>query len=275
MSHPSDIQMPDYDNAYAIFQAELAGGDTDVDTEMGDNSSPEPAELPDPSLPLYNGAPPHNFDIPLAHQIDLTSELTRPGGFLPISGPFFDIDITKTMELMLQRYQQKGERFFRLKWAVNYLSQGFYPACKYPGCTSRCRIVDHNLKVLTWKKLQPGGEDHLRYVTTDKEHPVFLCVSCKHENFMPSFMWKTRVVGFMADPVVEIKTYERWATPDFFFNRQRDTEAFPGMVSGPILSGQADAAESVLSKTCDYLLPVIAAAWVPRYAWNGYHITPI
>jgi hypothetical protein len=26
--------MPDYDHAYALFQAELAGGDTDPDTEM-------------------------------------------------------------------------------------------------------------------------------------------------------------------------------------------------------------------------------------------------
>ncbi|KAH0378138.1 hypothetical protein KCU92_g8873, partial [Aureobasidium melanogenum] len=266
MSHPSDIQMPDYDNAYALFQAELVGGDTDVDTEMSEDSPARQSDSPDPSKPLYNGTPPHNFDIPLAHQIDLTSELTRPGGPLPISGPFYDIDIAKTMNLMLQRHQQKGERFFRLKWAINYLSQGFYPACKYPGCTSRCRIVDHNLKVLTWKKLQPGGEDHLRYVITDKEHAAFLCVSCHHENFMPSFMWKTRVVGFMADPVVETKTYERWATPEFYFNRARDTDASPGMVSGPILSRQTGAADNVLSKTRNYLLPVIAAGLVLRYA---------
>lgn len=241
MSHPSDIEMPDYDNAYALFQAEIAGGDTDGDTEMSEsspttNSTGGSVDPPDPSVPLYNNVSPHNFDIPLAHQIDLTSELFRPGGPLPISGPYFDIDITKTMRLMLERHQQNGERFFRLKWAINYLSQGFVPACKYPGCTSRCRLVDHNLKVLTCKKLQPGGEDHLRYVVTDKEHAAFLCVSCNHENFMPSFMWKTRVVGFLPDPVAETKTYERWATPEFFFNRARDTDAFPGMVNGPILS---------------------------------------
>lgn len=241
MSHPSDIEMLDYDSAYALFQAELVSGDTDVDTEMGEsspssNSTGGSVHPPEPSVILYNNAPPHNFDIPLAHQIDLTSELTRPGGPLPISGPYFDIDIAKTLNLMLERHQQNGERFFRLKWAINYLSQGFYPACKYPGCTSRCKIVDHNLKVLTWKKLQPGGEDHLRYVVTDKEHAAFLCVSCSHEHFMPSFMWKTRVVGFMADPVAETQTYERWATPEFFFNRARDSNAFSGMVSGPILS---------------------------------------
>ncbi|KAI4716949.1 hypothetical protein E4T48_06858 [Aureobasidium sp. EXF-10727] len=235
MSHPGDIQMPDYDNAYALFEAELAGGDTD--TEMGEgspatSSSPGPTDPPNPSVPLYNNTPPHHFDIPIAHTIDLTSELTRPGGPLPIPGPYFDIDITKTLDLMLARHQQTGQRFFRLKWAINYLSQGFYPACKYPGCTSRCKIVDHDLKVLTWKKLQPGGEDHLRYVTTDKEHAAFLCVSCCHENWMPSFMWMTRVVGFMADPVVEVKTFERWSTPEFFFNRARDGDAFPVIAAG-------------------------------------------
>ncbi|KAK5999629.1 hypothetical protein QM012_005286 [Aureobasidium pullulans] len=244
MSHPADIEMPDYDSAYALFQAELAGGDTDGDTEMGEgsfslssSSLPGSNSPPEPSVPLYNNIPPHSFDIPLAHQIDLTSELTRPGGPLPLSGPYFDIDITQTLNLMLDRYQKNGERFFRLKWALNYLSQGFYPACKYPGCTSRCRIVDHNLKVLSWKRLQAGGEDHLRYVVTEKEHAVFLCVSCRHENFMPSFMWKTRVVAFMADPVVETKTYERWATPEFFFNRARDaTSEFAGLVGGTVLS---------------------------------------
>ncbi|CAD0093506.1 unnamed protein product [Aureobasidium vineae] len=245
--------MPDYDNDYALFQAEFAGGDTD--TEMGEgspatSSSPCPAEPPNPSI-LYNNIPPHDFDIPIAQTIDLTSELTRPGGPLPISGPYFNIDITKTLDLMLARHQQKGQRFFRLKWAMNYLSQGFYPACKYPGCTSRCRIVDHDLKVLTCKKLQPDGEDYMRYVTTDKEHAAFLCVSCVHENWMPSFMWKTRVVGFMANPVVEVKTFERWSTPEFFFNRARDTDAFPEAVT----------ATSVLNKTYNYLLPVVAAGF--------------
>jgi hypothetical protein len=230
MSHPQDIPMPDYD--YAMFQAELAGGDTDHDEEMSEAPSPPPAS---PPMPLYNNNP-ISFDIPASHTIDLTNELTRPGGPLPISGPYFDIDISKTLKLMLEAYQQKGQRFFRLKFAINYLSQGFYPACKYPGCTSRCKIVDHDLKVLSWKKLQSGGEDHLKYVVTDKEHAAFLSVSCKHDDWTPSFMWKTRVVGFMANPVVETKTYERWATPEFFFHRQRDSDNFPGMVSGPILS---------------------------------------
>jgi hypothetical protein len=231
MSHPQDIPMPDYDHAYAMFQAELAGGDTD------DGMSEAPSPLPaSPPMPLYNGNPPHCFDIPPSHTIDLTNELTRPGGPLPISGPYFNVDISKTLKLMLEAYRLKGQRFFRLKFAINYLSQGFSPACKYPGCTSRCRIVDHDLKVLTWKKLQSGGEDHLKYVVTDKEHPAFLSVSCNHDDWTPSFMWKIRVVGFMANPVVETKTYERWATPEFFFHRQRDADNFPGMVSGPILS---------------------------------------
>ncbi|KAI4756540.1 hypothetical protein E4T52_11395 [Aureobasidium sp. EXF-3400] len=221
--------MPDYDHAYALFQAELAGGDTDPDTEMSEAS-------PEPPMSLYNGNPPHSFDIPASHTIDLTNELTRPGGPLPISGPFFHIDIAKTLNLMLERYQQKGQRFSRLRFAVNYLSQSFYPACKYPGCTSRCKIVDHELKALSWKGLQSGGKDHLNYVITDKEHAAFLCVSCNHDDWTPSFMWKNRVVGFMADPVVEVQTFERWSTPQFFFNRQRDTDNFPGMVSGPILS---------------------------------------
>lgn len=235
MSHPQDldIPMPDYDsaydNAYARFQAELAGGDTDPDDEMTD----APA---DPAMPLYNRNPPHSFQIPPAHMIDLTNELTRPGGPLPISGPFFDVDIGKTLNLMLAAYQQKGQRFYRLEFAVNYLSQGFSPTCKHPGCSSRCRIVDHDLKVLSSRKLAPGGEDHLRFVVTDKEHPVFLCVPCSHENWTPSFEWKKKAVGFMPNPVVETKTYERWATPEFFFSRQRDVDNFPGMVQGPILS---------------------------------------
>lgn len=224
--------MPDYDsaydNAYALFQAELAGGDTDPD-EMTEVQT-------DPPMPLYNRNPPHSFQIPPAHLIDLTNELTRLGGPLPIAGPFFDVDIGKTLNLMLAAYQQKGQRFYRLKFAVCYLSQGFTPSCKYPGCTSRCRIVDHDLKVLSSKKLAPGGEDHLRFVITDKEHPAFLCVSCSHENWTPSFEWKKKAVGFMENPVVETKTYERWATPEFFFSRQRDVDNFPGMVSGPILS---------------------------------------
>jgi hypothetical protein len=229
MSHPQDIPMPDYDYAHTLFQAELAGGDTNHDDGMADIPA-------DPPMPLYNKTPPHSFNIPQAHTIDLTNELTRPGGPLPISGPFFNIDIGKTLNLMLQAYQQKGQRFYRLKYAINYLSQGFYPACKYPGCIPRCRIVDHELKILTWKKLQPGGEDHLRFVITDKEHAAFLCVACNHENWTPSFMWQTKAVGFMADPVAETQTYERWATPEFFFSRQRDVDNFPGMISGPILS---------------------------------------
>jgi hypothetical protein len=233
MSHPGDLPMPDYDHAYALFQAELAGSDTDHDSGTSEASPPPP---PSPPRPLYNNNPPHSFDIAPSHTIDLTNELTRPGGPLPISGPFFDVDIAKTLKLMLEAYQQKGQRFYRLKYAINYLSQGFSPACKYPGCTSRCRIFDHELKNLTWKKLQPEGEDHARFVITDKEHAAFLSVSCHHDDWTPSFMWKTRVVGFMADPVVETKTYERWATPEFFFHRQRDSDNFPGMVSGPILS---------------------------------------
>ncbi|KAI5240307.1 hypothetical protein E4T43_06165 [Aureobasidium subglaciale] len=238
MLHPQDIDMPDYDYAFdntgAVALAEAVGGDTDGDTDMSESpessiSSPAgPLSPPaDPTLPLYNSNPPHSFDIPANHLIDLTSELTRPGGPLPILGPYFDIDIKQTLDMMFQRLQQNGQRFYRLKYAINYLSQGFYPTCKYPGCTSRCRIVDHELDILTWKSLQSGGENYLRYVTSDKEHAAFLSVSCSHDNWTPSFMWKTRVVGFMPDPVAETQTFERWTTPAYFYNRHRDSENFP------------------------------------------------
>jgi len=240
MSHPQDIDLPDYDSAFAVQQATAAGGDTD--TEMTDvsgssSSSPHrPLSPLDPSTPLYTRNPPRNCDIPAAHLIDLTKELTREGGPLPIAGPYLDIDISKTLALMLDRFQNQNQRFFRLRYAINYLHQGLTPTCKYPGCKSRCRIVDHNLETLTPKMLQPDGAAHLRYIVSDKEHAVFLSVSCNHDDWKPTFAWSSKSVGFRANPVTSTVTYERWATREFFFSRQRDTNPYPGMINAPILS---------------------------------------
>jgi hypothetical protein len=128
MSHPHDIPMPDYDHAHALFQAELTGGDTDHDSEMSEASPPPPHS---PPRPLYNNNPPHSFDIAPSHTIDLTNELTRPGGPLPISGPFFDVDIAKTLKLMLEAYQQ-GPTILQIEVCHQLFEPRFLPCMQIP-----------------------------------------------------------------------------------------------------------------------------------------------
>jgi hypothetical protein len=216
-------QQPDNGNANAITQAQALGGDTDSDGSPQQNPrSTNTSPSPPPNPPIYNNTP-NSFDIPSDALIPLQNDINRLGGPAPIPGPFWTINITQTLTLMQQHQQQNPtHQFFRLKWALKNLHQGLMPTCRFPFCTSRCRIVDHNLKPLNKLSLLASTNT---YNCSEKEHAVFLSSSCFHgHDWIPQFAWTRRTVAFCVDPVAAEMTYSRWMTPNDVHEKRSRSE---------------------------------------------------
>lgn len=193
----SSINLPSWDDAFAIQRAVSAGGDTDTDTDSDMANTSDTSTTPSPPHP--------SFDIPANSLIYLNADLSKPNAASTM------VISTHTVKLMREAGFKEGTSFYRLKWAVKYLSQGYVVACKHPVCQERCRLVNHDLTPL--KRHMLGDYD-----LSQREHAVFLSVDHTHEGSNPQFMWIKRSVRI--NPEVTVATYQRWITDEHVFSEE-------------------------------------------------------